>query len=53
MRPDWMLFGFIAFCVVMMTWKKLRPDLEITREREVLLFYNWGYSRNYVKLFRF
>jgi hypothetical protein len=28
------------------------PRIEITREKEVLLFYSKGYSRYYLKLFK-
>lgn len=29
-----------------------RPSLEITRERDILLFYNTKYGRDYVKLMK-
>lgn len=53
MRPDWGFIGFVVFCTVMMLLKKLRPSLQITRTRDVLLFYNSGFNRAHIKLFSF
>jgi len=53
MKPDWGFIVIVTFCTVMMLITKLRPSIQITRSREVLLFYNSGYNRTYVKLFSF
>lgn len=46
-----MVLLVILFIIVYL-WYLFKPDIDITREKDVLLFYNWDNSRKYIKLFR-
>lgn len=38
--------------VLVFVWLKFHPALEITRDKDLLLFYDTAYGRDYVKIMK-
>lgn len=39
--------------IILYFYHRYEPSIDITRDKEVLLWFKSGYSRKYIKLFRF
>lgn len=42
----------VLIVVIVLAWIKFQPGLEITRDKDLLLFYNTAYGRDYVKIMK-
>lgn len=39
--------------IILYFYHRYEPSIDITNQKDVLLYYKSGYSRKYIKLFRF